>query len=297
MNHIDAFHALSARIQALGQALEMHDRRMAINSGDSFAQARRLLEQGRSILQAVQSYEETYNRYLSEPALAAIKRLLDVTVPLVSAESAASAMRQDAATAAVLQMKLFDAEITHLLSDPGARIRAHCERAFEHLRRLIVVDPAQRRLWQEAYANGEPACEGLGATALLYHGIWTFKANATGGRSDLVYSEPIDVASATRAADGLVLTEWKRTDKHQVTAHVVNQLFADARAQSKRYTEGPLAGFELTDYRYIVVVSWEDVEEPAEVNENGIIYRHVNIPVGPLAPSKRRRRPSYGAPV
>jgi hypothetical protein len=181
-------------------------------------------------------------------------------------------------------------EISHLLTDPHAIVRAHCERAFEHVRRLIVVDPAQRKLWQEAYASGEPDCEALGATALLSHGIWTFKANSAGGRTDLVYSEPIDFGSATRAADGLVLTEWKRTDKQQVTEHAVNQLFASARAQTKRYTEGPLAGFELTDYRYIVVVSWEDVRVPADVTEDGIAYRHVNIPVAPLAPSKRRRR-------
>src|SRR6266404_2380467 len=117
MTYRDALRALSARIQALGHALEMHDRRMAINSGDSFAQARRLLEQSNSILQSVRSYAETYKRFLPENALAAINRLLETTLPLVSAEIAASAMRQDAVSAAVLQITLFNSEISQLLTD------------------------------------------------------------------------------------------------------------------------------------------------------------------------------------
>ena len=66
-----------------------------------------------------------------------------------------------------------------------------------------------------------------------------------------------------------------------MTEQAVSQLFASARAQTKAYTEGPLAGFELTDYRYIVVVSWEDVEAPADVTEDRIVYRHIKLPVRP----------------
>jgi hypothetical protein len=268
----------------------MHARRMAVNSGDSYGQARRLLEQSESILQSVKSFADTYKRSLPETALAAVNRLLDQASPLVNLSTAASATRQDAAATAVLQLTLFDSEIAYLLTDLTAAIRSHCERAFEHLRRLIVVDAHQRDLWQGAYAAGEPACEALGATALLHHGIWTFKASSAGGRTDLVYSEPIDPEGVARAAEGLVLTEWKRTTQKHVTAQAAARLFESACAQARRYTEGPLAGFELTDYRCLVLVSWEDVEVPPDRMDGGTLYRHINIPVAPVAPSKRRPR-------
>ena len=70
------------------------------------------------------------------------------------------------------------------------------ERAFEHLRRLLIVDPTTRALWQAAYKNSEPACERLGATHLLHHGVWTFKADAVGARTDLMYAEPVDLDQA-----------------------------------------------------------------------------------------------------
>jgi hypothetical protein len=50
--------------------------------------------------------------------LAAIDRLLETTLPLVSPEIAASAMQQDAVSAAVLQITLFNAEISQLVTDP-----------------------------------------------------------------------------------------------------------------------------------------------------------------------------------
>ncbi len=164
---------------------------------------------------------------------------------------------------------LFDLEVSYLLTDTYATIRAHCERAFEPLRRLIVVDPAQKALWQAAYAQGETACEKLGATHLLSHGIWTFKANAEGAHTDLVYSEPIDPDRAARSADGLVLTEWKKVDS-EATTRAIHSLFAAACAQAKRYTQGSLAGFELTDYRYLIAVSWSDVDVPADMLDEGV---------------------------
>jgi len=102
-----------------------------------------------------------------------------------------------------------------------------------------------------------------------------------------VYSEPIDPELAARAADSLVLTEWKRAQE-RANAQTVERLFEDARAQARRYSEGPLAGFELTDYRYLVAVTWEDIEVAQDVYEKGIHYRHVNIPVAPRTPSQRR---------
>ena len=129
-------------------------------------------------------------------------------------------------------------------------IRSRSEFAFAHLQRSIVVDEAFRKKWQDAFAAGETVCEGLGAVHLLSHGIWAFKVNAAGERTDLVYAEPLaDFATRHRYADGLVLTEWKKA----ATAKEAARKFEEAWDQARRYAQGVLAGNELTSHRYAVV--------------------------------------------
>jgi len=50
--------------------------------------------------------------------------------------------------------------------------------------------------------------------------------------------------------------------------------FRNARVQGSRYTQGALAGNELTTYRYAVVVSRHHVDTPADRIENGVVWRH-----------------------
>ncbi len=126
------------------------------------------------------------------------------------------------------------------------------------------------------------ACEKLGAVHLLLHGIWAFKVDAAGARTDLVFQEPASLEGVQRYAAGLVLTEWK---KAVVTAEV-NQRFQEARSQAKRYSQGSLLGSELTSYRYAVVVSERQVEVPNDLKEGNVIYRHINIAVDPQVPSR-----------
>lgn len=105
----------------------------------------------------------------------------------------------------------FETEMSFLLADVQEMIRTRAGRAFEHLQRSIVADADTGRKWQRAFEAGEPACEALGAVQLLSHGIWAFKVNAAGERTDLVYrDEPLDTARLRSVADGLVLTEWKK---------------------------------------------------------------------------------------
>jgi hypothetical protein len=152
------------------------------------------------------------------------------------------------------------------------------------LQRSIVVDESVQQRWTNAFKSGEPECEKLGAVHLLGHGIWAFKVNATGGRTDLVFQEPLaDLANAVRSSDGLVLTEWKRHRTGQSAA----RCFEQARSQSKSYASGVLAGTELTHVRYAIVVSEEDVELPADVLDGGVTYRHINVAVNPRVPSRR----------
>jgi hypothetical protein len=118
---------------------------------------------------------------------------------------------------------------------------------------------------------------------LLLHGIWAFKVNAKGERTDLVFEEPADDLGAENSyADGLVLTEWKvaRADDR------AEDRFQEARAQARRYAQGSLAGNELTAYRYAIVVSSRQATVPADLTENGIVYRHINIAVDPRSPSR-----------
>jgi hypothetical protein len=158
------------------------------------------------------------------------------------------------------------------------------ERAFIHLQRTIVADPATRGRWREAFEAGETACEKLGAVHLLLHGVWAFKAYSPGERTDLILGEPIsDLAQVEAAAEALVLTEWKRI-KPSDDAESVAQA---ARQQASRYAAGSLSGIELATYRYVVLVSRPRVQTPSDVEESGTVYRHINIAVDPSPPSRQ----------
>jgi hypothetical protein len=177
----------------------------------------------------------------------------------------------------------FRAEFEYHLSDTTAVAKRLSERAFTHLQRSIVVDAELRKKWKDGFEKGEPACEKLGAVHLLLHGIWAFKVNTEGERTDLVFNDPIRQSSfIERTAEALVLTEWKRVR----SASETEAKAGDARKQAARYTVGALGGVELARYRFIVLVSKETLTPPEDLLENGIVYRHINIAVEPRSPSK-----------
>jgi len=177
----------------------------------------------------------------------------------------------------------FRAEFEYHLSDASAVAMRLSERAFEHLQRSIVADDEFRRKWAEAFEKNEPACERLGAIHLSLHGIWAFKIDAKGEKTDLVFNEPIRESSLIeRAAEALVLTEWKRVHSPKET----EAMAAAARQQAARYRVGALAGVELKNYGFIVLVSKEHLTPPEDHLEDGVTYRHINIAVNPKSPSK-----------
>jgi hypothetical protein len=187
----------------------------------------------------------------------------------------------------------FKVEFVHALADRQAAARSLVERAFIHLRYSIIADRHIRESWAEAWNDpGETGCEKLGAAHLLLHGIWAFKANAEGGRTDLVLGQPLKITPLIESiAEALVLTEWKVAKK---PAAVQQQIEAALR-QLKAYAAEILAGFELASHRYVVVVTEDSVPEsdwPQDRSENDISYRFRNIAVRPSAPSKRRPAPS-----
>jgi hypothetical protein len=174
-------------------------------------------------------------------------------------------------------------EVGFHLADFGAAARRLSERAFLHLQRIIVVDDTVRSKWKSAFENGEVACERLGAVHLLFHGIWAFKVAAAGERTDLVFADrPLAAPEVEGVAEALVLTEWKKV----TSADELDAKAEQARAQAARYSSGTLAGIELASYRYVVLVSERHLHPPPDVPDAGIVYRHINIAVDPITPSR-----------
>lgn len=177
-----------------------------------------------------------------------------------------------------------ETELSYHFTDFTARAKRLSERAFAHLQRSIVADPDCAKRWRYAFATGETECEQLGAAHLLWHGIWAFKANAKGERTDLIIGDTLNDQrnDIEEIAEALVLTEWKKVTSQSD----LRSKAAEALNQARRYATGSLAGIELDAYRYIVLVTKEGMRMPEDFDREGVRYRHVNIAVAPLAPSQ-----------
>jgi hypothetical protein len=178
-----------------------------------------------------------------------------------------------------------EAEISYHLTDFRARAKRLSERAFAHLQRSIVADPECKRRWKKAFSSkGETDCEKLGAVHLLWHGIWAFKAISKGERTDLVMGDVLHEGRGDieEVAEALVLTEWKRVK--QVSE--LDKARDAALAQAKIYAGGSLFGLELDTYRYLVLVTEKGLDMPSDLEDAGVLYRHINIAVDPLTPSR-----------
>jgi hypothetical protein len=183
----------------------------------------------------------------------------------------------------LIALSAFKGRFEFLMTDQDHQIIATTERAFQHLQRLIVADRKYRDMWKESYNSGEVECEKLGGVHLLWHGIWAFKVDAAGERTDLVMGNRIDSpAEMEQSAFGLVLTERKRaSDPGQAI-----ELYGQGRKQASLYAKGSLGGIELLSTRYVVVVTEKALEPPPSTTEDGFVYRHINIAVDPYTPSK-----------
>jgi hypothetical protein len=259
---------------------------------DSFSTLTGLAAHARKILADLNAFKDSFEHSLPPSAVRAILDCVSTdanisVAKLLAEDNTINELRNERTWSALIRLAAVETEVTFILSDVQAEIRARSERAFSHLQRLIVVDTATRDQWKAALDTGEVACEKLGAVHLLWHGIWAFKVSAVGERTDLVYQEPMDRRTEEQPfADGLVLTEWKVAK----SGDEASQKFREARDQAKRYAKGVLAGNELRAFRYIVVVSLDRVRVPSDIEEQAIVYRHTNIAVCPTPPSQHGRR-------
>lgn len=282
MTYLDQWTALAGRIRGLMQAGQLHAHFLNVRGSDSYGRGRHLRGQCASVLDALEAFRASFQALLPPAATTALENFVKQNAPLVrNPIDHHPDLIQESAWAALVMLAALETEISFILSDVQQFVRSRSESAFAHLQRSIVADPEIRSKWQQAFAAGEVACEKLGAAHLLLHGIWAFKVNAAGERTDLVFEEPVSAGAEPQYADGLVLTEWKIAKDGDPA-----EQFRAARLQAHRYAQGSLAGNELTTYRYAVVASSNHLTTPADLVENGIVYRHINIAVDPKPPSR-----------
>jgi hypothetical protein len=286
MNYTDQWNALSSRIKGLIQAGILYSQFLRVRSSDSHGSAELLKRQCESVLKEIITFRETFKTSLPSTSLSTLSDIENKIGCFFVADSYLTRdMMVEALWTGLVGLSAFESELSFLLCDNQESIRTKSELAFHHLQRSIAIDKDFQKKWQSAFESGEVACEKLGAVHLLLHGIWAFKVNAEGARTDLVFQEPANLNGIQQYANGLVLTEWKKAK----TDREAEQRFREAHSQAKLYSEGPLMGTELTHYRYAIVVSERKIVIPNDFEEDGVVYRHINIAVNPLTPSRTKK--------
>ena len=286
MSVADSWFALSGFIKGLQEAGELYSRFMGYHQEDSYGAGRYLREQCAIAVGALETFRNDFAKSLPKEATERINSFLKSKLADAAKDPSTD---HRGARGALVGLAAIEAEVTFILYGRQEHIRARSERALLLLQRTLAVDEGVRDKWKTAYGNGEVACERLGSLVLLSQGIYAFKVDAIGARTDLVFSEPPDESLLFRSVEGLVLTEWKVAD-----AKVSSARFEEARKQADLYKQGPLAGIELNRYRYLIVVSLKALPQggiPDDyVSPTGITYRHVNIVIEPDVPSKAAKQ-------
>jgi hypothetical protein len=282
MSFTEHWLAIVARMKSLQSAGELYARFQSYHQEDSFGAGSYLRKQCALAIDSLTEFRQAFAGTLPPAAVASIDHFLE-TRPAKAAKDASADQR--AVRGALVALAAVEAEVSFILSGRQEQIRTRSERAFMLVQRLIAVDDDIRAKWQAALVKGEVASERLGSVHLLSQGIYAFKVDAAGARTDLVFHEPPDDGLLARGALGIVLTEWKIATAANAAAQ-----FAAALEQAERYKLGALAGTELTGYRYLVAVSLQELPSvPADTDVGGVIYRHINIVVEPATPSKAAR--------
>jgi hypothetical protein len=283
------WNAISARINGVSDAAYLLAQFLQVGASDSYGVQKRIGKECFQILTILKAFADEYEATIPNTMKRRIEEFYTQNAQLFE-ESEYSADAGARARASIVLLSSLCAELNFLVSDEQELLFSKTERAFLHLRQVIVANRREREVWIDALSSGEVACEKLGAAHLLWHGIYAFKVDAAGARTDLIAPELPDLKQIARSADGLILTEWK-----SVTSSNAREKFAQALNQARIYSQGALAGIELRKYRFLVGVSEKALPPemvPSDVEERGVVYRHINIPVNPSSPSVQARRGS-----
>jgi len=271
--------ALSARIEALREAATFFWLSGAEGDGVCY-----LTSNTEEVVRRIDEFQNSHGSLIPTAALRCLADFVDTYHRWHPKNKAGTSIRQ--VQFAVTALASFRAEFNYLLADSQAIGRSLVARAFQHLQRSIVADRRIRESWQDAFKEGELACEKLGACHLLLHGVWAFKAHAEGERTDLVLGTPLQITSEIRAAaDTLALTEWKVVrNKGEL-----DKKCQEALDQARCYGGSILAGFELSSRRFLVIVSEDWLPKRAPQLHGSVTYEFVNVAVSPSKPSKAGR--------
>jgi len=280
---LNEWKAISDQIQGLLEAGQFYLRCLSVQREDTYGVGHReLIPQMQEIFVTLNKFADNNKAALNRTAASSLEKFLYTVNNHYRNPNYRNLEPLTVIQAYLTALTSFRTQFTYHISDVSAFIKRLSERAFMHLQRSIVSDRTLQKRWEEAFDEGERACEKLGSVHLLLHGIWAFKVNAEGERTDLVFGEPLkDLTEAEKTAEGLVLTEWKRI----LEKSELNQKINAAHKQASRYASGILGGLELAQYRYLVLVSKDVLAMPPDLLENGITYRHINIAVVPKPPS------------
>jgi len=289
MNWLIDWQALSARIKGLLDAGSFFYKALHHSSEDSRSVKKKvLLESAEKIFNYLNEFQSKYNSVLPKNAIECLNDFL--SKPEFTNNSFFKPQRNwesGNVQFALTSLAAFQSEFNYIIADTQIIARRITERAFIHLQRSIVVDEEVRQKWIDAYETNERKCEKLGALHLLSHGVWAFKADATGGKTDLILNEPLSPTSVIEgAADTLVLTEWKRVK----LPNELKEKIQEAQKQTEIYKSDVLGGIELRNYCYLVMVSEKRMQMPDDSIKGSTKYRYINIAVNPEIPSKEARR-------
>jgi hypothetical protein len=179
--------ALSAQIIGLVEAAGVYLTELSPRDSDQYDVSGDLLQNAHHVFERLQRFQNNHAAALPQEAL----RCLHSFLWRYSGSFTQPAGGPPRGQAVVTLLASFRAEFTYLVSDTEAVARSRVVRTFTHLQRSIVADDGVRATWDGAFhrkgtknSTAETACEKLGATHLLLHGVWAFKADATGGRTD-----------------------------------------------------------------------------------------------------------------
>ena len=275
---------LSTRIDGLRQAAEYVAQALTVAKNDSLGVVPKwIAAELRATVDELEKFKAAYQTQVPPDAIEVLNRLLKrdwlsdrpefVNETLVSIGALAT----------------FRTSFEYLMQDIEVDARSRTELAFEHLRRLILVDREVREKWRQHYdESGETGCEKLGAMHLLSHGIIAFKVSGQRGITDLAFNEPLEANDPiiARVARAVVLTEWKVSKS--VTD--VEKRAGEARIQIREYVSGIFGTIELARTRYIVIIPKENFHPPPDYLEGGIMYRHIALSLSPLTPSKAAKK-------
>jgi len=279
----ERWRAVSARIEGLVRAGELMASMLKNSSSDPYqVVGKSLMPELGAIVRQLHNFETEYSSSLPDAAKETLKRFLDQKWEDKCAGNSVGDIKS------IVPLAAFRSEFEYLLRDMELETRNLTELAFEHLQRLIEVDPEVQQKWEIAFNKRENHCERLGAVHLLSHGIWAFKVSGIGAATDLVFGVPIerDIERVRGAATALVLTEWKLVkDKADLYSKA-----AEARRQTSSYAAGLLGDLELQGSRYIILVTTEKILAPPDAEDNGVTFRHITIPVAPSSPSRQARK-------